>query len=118
MSACAAFEDRLVDYDELGPEGRVEVDQHLRGCSSCLEYLAMLREIDRTLSARVRSVHLDPQRVTDVRQFTAAEPIARVSRLPEWLDFVAAAAVLAFAGGVAWQAGLFVAVLNALSVAP
>jgi hypothetical protein len=47
-----------------------------------------------------------------------AEPIGRVSRLPEWLDFVAAAAVLAFAGGLAWQSGLFVVVLNALSVLP
>jgi hypothetical protein len=27
--------------------------------------------------------------------------------MPEWLDFVAAAAFLAFASGLAWQAGLF-----------
>jgi hypothetical protein len=38
--------------------------------------------------------------------------------LPEWLDFVAAGAMIAFAGGLAWQAGLFAAVVSALSLSP
>jgi protein-L-isoaspartate O-methyltransferase len=47
---------------------------------------------------------------------TATEPIGRMTRLPEWLDFLAASAVLAFAGGLGWQSGLFALVVNALRV--
>lgn len=119
MKPCPAFEDHLIDYDGLAPEEWREVDEHLRGCSACREYLAMLRDLDAMLSTQVRRVHLDSQRLSEIRQrATAAEPISRLSRMPEWLDFVAAAAFLAFASGLAWQAGLFVAVLNALSVSP
>ena len=119
MNPCPAFEDRLIDYDSLAAEERREVDQHLPGCSACREYLAMLRDLDAMLSTQVRRVHLDSQRFADIRQrATAAEPISRLSRMPEWLDFVAAAAFLAFASALAWQAGLFVAVLNALSASP
>jgi len=119
MKACAAFEDRLLDYDELVAEKRADVDTHLQGCSSCREYLSLLREIDATLAGQVRAVHLHPQRVAAIRQSVArAEPIGRLSRLPEWLDFVAAGAVLAFAGGLAWQAGVFAAVVSALSLSP
>jgi anti-sigma factor RsiW len=117
VKACAAFEDRLIDYDDLSAEDRFEVDEHLTGCASCREYLTVLREIDVTLSAQVRLVHLDPQRVTELRQMvTATEPIGRMTRLPEWLDFLAASAVLAFAGGLGWQSGLFALVVNALRV--
>ena len=116
MKPCAAFEDRLVDYAELGADERSHVDAHVRDCSACREYLTLLREIDATLGAEVRGVHLDPQRVADVRHSPAAEPIVRVSRVSEWLDFVAAGAVLAFAGGLAWQAGLFALVVNVLRV--
>ena len=119
MKACAAFEDRLIDSDELVAEERADVDTHLEGCPACREYLLLLREIDATLSVQIRAVHLNPQRVTEIRQSVAhAEPIARISRLPEWLDFVAAGAVLAFASGLAWQAGLFAAVVSALSLSP
>ena len=119
VKACAAFEDRLIDYDELVAEERADVDTHLEGCPACREYLSLLREIDATLSVQVRAVHLNPERVMEIRQSVArAEPIPRISRLPEWLDFVAAGAVLAFASGLAWQAGLFAAVVSALSLSP
>ena len=84
-------------------------------CSIC----PLLREIDATLAAQVRAVHLNPQRDAEIRQSVAhAEPIGRISRLPEWLDFVAAGAVCAFAGGLAWQAGLFAFVVSAMSRIP
>ena len=119
MKACAAFEDRLIDYDELSAQDRGEIDTHVRDCPACREYLAVLRDIDVTLSAHVRRVHLDPQRLTELRQVvTATEPIGRNTRLPEWLDFVAATAVLAFAGGLAWQAGLLAAVVHAFRATP
>lgn len=117
MKACAAFEDRLIDYDELVAEERADVDTHLQDCPACREYLSLLREIDATLAVQVRAVHLNPERVSEIRQSVAhAEPIGPVSRLPEWLDFVAAGAVLAFAGGLAWQAGLIALLVNALRV--
>ena len=119
MKACAAFEDRLIDYDELGSEERADVDTHRQGCPSCREYLSLLREIDATLVVQVRAVHLNAQRVAAIRQSVAhADPIGRISRLPEWLDFVAAGAALACAGALAWQAGLFAAVVSALSLSP
>ena len=119
MTACAAFEDRLIDYDELVAEERADVDTHLQGCPSCREYLSLLREIDATLAVEIRAVHLNPQRVAAIRQSVAhADPIGRISRLPEWLDFVAAGAVLAFAGGLVWQAGLVAAVVSAFSLWP
>ena len=108
MKACAAFEDRLIDYRDLSPDERAAVDAHLSGCGSCREYLTLLQEIDATLTAHVRDIRLDPQRYSDIRQIvTTAPPIAHVTRLPEWLDFVAAAAVCAFAYGLAWQTGVF-----------
>jgi anti-sigma factor RsiW len=119
VKACAAFEDRLIDYDELVAEERAVVDTHRQGCPACREYLSLLRKIDATLAVQVRAVHLNPQRVAAIRQSVAhAEPIGRLSRLPEWLDFIAAGAVLAFAGGLAWQAGLFTAAVSALSLSP
>lgn len=114
MTPCGTFEDRLIDYADLSPIERTEVDNHVNGCAACRGYLALLRELDATLGAEVRGVHLDPQRVADVRKLTGGEPIARITRLPEWLDFVAASAVLAFAGGFAWQTGLFALLVSAL----
>jgi len=61
----------------------------------------------------------DPESRESAANLAAVQPhIGRISRLPEWLDFVAAGAVLAFAGGLAWQAGLFAAVVSALSLSP
>lgn len=114
MKPCASFEDRLIDYGELVAEERTDVDTHLQGCPSCREYLSLLREVDAALAAEVGAVHLSPKRIASVRHLAIAEPIARISRLPEWLDFVAAGAVLAFASGLAWQAGLIALVVNAL----
>jgi hypothetical protein len=36
-----------------------------------------------------------------------APAVARPSRLPEWMDFVAAGAVCAFGYGLAWQTSVF-----------
>lgn len=117
MKACDGLEDRLLDYDELSPDQRIDVDAHVLGCQACRDYLTLLRDIDAALSTGVQHVHLEPRRAAAIRlSARAATPIRRISMLPEWLDFVAAAAVLAFASGLAWQAGLFIVMLNALSV--
>ena len=115
--ACAAFEDRLIDYAELSPTDRIAVDDHLQGCDSCREYATALRDIETMLVARIHSVHLDPSRQDDARRVIATtKPVGRITRLPEWLDFVAAGALLAFSSAFAWQAGMVAAVLKALTV--
>lgn len=108
MKACAAFEDRLVDYRDLPSRDRREVDEHLKGCAACRQYLAVLQEIDSALAAQVRQIRIDPRRYAAVRRQTSvAMPMSKASRLPEWLDFVAASAVCAFSYALAWQTGLF-----------
>ena len=103
-------------------EGRIVLvlDGTLNGIDDDNVYRSALRlELQTELLLEVRAVHLNPQRVAEIRQSVShARPIGRISRLPEWLDFVAAGAVLAFAGGLAWQAGLFAAVVSALSLPP
>ena len=117
MMACAAFEDRLVDYADLSPAERIEVDDHLQRCDSCREYATALRDIETMLVAQIHSVHMDPSGQDDARRVIAKmKPVGRITRLPEWLDFVAAGALLAFSGAFAWQAGMFGAVLNLLTV--
>ena len=119
MSACPAFEDRLLDYDDLPSTDRSTVDAHLTDCPGCREYLQLLSEVDASLSASLREARLESQRLVDVRQLIAAEtPVAAVSRLPEWLDFVAACAVFAFGYGLAWQTGLIAYLVSTLSSSP
>ena len=114
MSPCPAFEDRLLDYEALSAAERHDVDAHTNGCASCRQYLVLLREVDAALTAEVRGIHIPPQRYdTILHQVMAAPPVARVSRLPEWMDFVAAGAVCAFGGAVAWQTGLITYVVMA-----
>ena len=115
MKACAEFEDRLIDYGELSAAERLEVDEHVDGCAPCRHYLSVLQEIDAALAGEARQIHLDPQRFADVRQQAMdAMPIPRASRLPEWLDFVAAGAVCAFSYALAWQTGLFTYLADAV----
>jgi len=115
MTPCAAFEDRLLEYDELSAADRRDVDAHVAGCGACHEYLELLREVDAALTAEVRGIRIDPRRYDAVKkQAMSAAPLTRVTRLPEWMDFVAAGAVCAFASAVAWQTGLLAYVLMAL----
>jgi anti-sigma factor RsiW len=108
MSPCTAFEDRLLEYGELSPTDRHDVDEHVIDCASCRQYLALLREVDAALTAEVRGIRIDPQQYDAVRQLVMTAPaVARPSRLPEWMDFVAAGAVCAFGYGLAWQTSVF-----------
>jgi hypothetical protein len=52
------------------------------------------------------------------RQTGSMRPVVRTSRLPEWLDFVAACAVCAFGYGLAWQSGVIAYLFSALSASP
>jgi anti-sigma factor RsiW len=119
MSACPAFEDRLLEYDELPSTDRITVDAHLTICPGCREYLQLLGEVDAALFASLRDARFAGQRFVDMRQLVAADtPVAAVSRLPECLDFVATCAVFAFGYGLAWQTGLIAYLVSTLSSSP
>lgn len=49
-----------------------------------------------------------------LHQVLQAPHVARVSRVPEWMDFVAASAVCAVGYAVAWQTGLIAYVVTSI----
>lgn len=119
MTACPAFEDRLLDYRDLAPLDRQAVDAHLAGCPDCRDYVQMLSEVDAAFSSQVRATRLAPRRLAEVRERIASDiPVGRVTRLPEWLDFAAACAVCAFGYGLVWQSGLIAYLVYTLSTSP
>ena len=119
MTACPAFEDRLLDYRDLAPLDRRTVDAHLAGCTDCRDYLQILTDVDAAFSAQLRGTTLAPRQLADVRERIASDrPVGRVTRLPEWLDFAAACAVCAFGYGLAWQSGLIAYLISTLSASP
>jgi len=118
MSACQDFEERLLDYADLSGGERLNVDAHLAACPGCREYLSTLHEIDAALTSRVAAIRLHPQQYRNVARLTRAIPVARLSRLPEWLDFVAACAVCAFGYGLLWQSGIAVYLADVLFSSP
>ena len=116
MTPCPTFEERLLEHGELPSAERTAVDEHVAACGACREYLALLREVDAALTAEMRSINIDPQRYDVVKRIAmSAPPVARASRLTEWMDFVAAAAVCTVGYVVAWQTGLFAYAAMALS---
>ena len=119
MTACSAFEDRLLDYRDLAPSDRQTVDAHLAGCTDCRDYLQMLSEVDAAFSSGLRETTLAPQRLAALRELIASDiPVGRVTKLPEWLDFAAACAVCAFGYGLARQSGLIAYLISILSSSP
>lgn len=119
MTACPAFEDRLLDYHDLAPSDRETVDAHLAGCTDCRDYLQMLSEVDAAFSSRLGETRLASRQLAEVRERIASHiPVGRVTKLPEWLDFAAACAVCAFGYGLAWQSGLIAYLVATLSSSP
>ena len=119
MTACPAFEDRLLDHRDLAPFDRQAVDEHLAGCTGCRDYLQTLAEVDAAFSSQLRAMTLAPRQLADVRERIASDiPVSRVTGLPEWLDFAAACAVFAFGYGLAWQSGLIAYLVSTLSSSP
>src|SRR5262249_6145394 len=96
---CAAFEYRLLDYSDLAPADRANVDGHVRGCTACREYLETLTQLDDELSASLAG--LKPSRVLSAR-IPAGSRVERPNALPELLDFVGLAAVASIFCVLAW----------------
>jgi predicted anti-sigma-YlaC factor YlaD len=93
MSPCAAFEERLLDYEALGPADRSPVDDHVAGCAACHEFRTALARADAELQAVFESPQAPPALSRRIRA-----QVRRPSALPEILDGVGWLGVLALLG--------------------
>jgi anti-sigma factor RsiW len=85
---CTEFEDLLTGYAELTPDERQRVDAHLRACPACQGWFEALAEVDAALASEFEGVHAPTALAMAVRREAARSLPARVSALPEILDFV------------------------------
>lgn len=93
---CASFEDLLLDYGELACAEREAVDAHLAGCPACREYLEALAQLDLRLAGLFAGVQASPAfRKRVLARVSLEGDLARPSFLPEVLDFIGWAAILA-----------------------
>lgn len=99
---CTEFEDRLTGYAELTPDERQRVDAHLHGCLACQGWFEALAEVDAALAAEFEGVHAPATLVAAIQRQVARPRPARVSALPEILDFVGWLGVLGAAGLLAY----------------
>jgi anti-sigma factor RsiW len=99
---CTEFEDLLAEYAELTPAERQRVDSHLRTCPACQGWFEALAEVDAALASEFEGV-LAPASLAAAIQRQVARPLpARVSALPEILDFVGWLGVIGAAGLLAY----------------
>jgi len=98
--ACKEFENLLADYQALDEFGRARVESHLAHCESCRALYEALCDVDAALGAAYCGVVAPAElgaRIRSAISHPARRP-ARVSLVPEILDFTAWAAVLCVCG--------------------
>jgi anti-sigma factor RsiW len=102
--SCADFKDQLIDYAELAGEARARVDAHVSQCAECHEFLEALGTVDASLAARFSTAQeVSAGFAASVRRRVRQEThMTRPSFVPELLDLVGWAAIVALAGLVAW----------------
>ena|SRR5437762_5658426 len=108
---CAEFADMLLEYAGLSPGELARLDTHVAGCSGCRELLQALRAVDAELTAEFagRRVSLDFKNAVRQRvRRQAATP--GPSRIPELLDSLGWAAIVALIGLIVWWAAPLVPV--------
>ena len=112
---CAQFEDLLLDYGHLDPEQRGSIDAHVAACADCRAFLDSLAEMDAACSARFAQLGAPTAfREAVLRRIDREVPLRRPSYVPEVLDFVGWAAVVAIAVGLLYQTGILVQLTAAL----
>ena len=93
---CTEFERLLLEYGELSGEARRTADAHLAGCAGCRALLEGLADVDAQLAvAYADAVVSTGFRDSVLRRVEGHVPIRRPSLIPEVLDFVGWAAVVA-----------------------
>ena len=85
---CEEFEDRLLDYDALSAAQRIAVDAHASVCAGCREFLEAAAQVDESLAALYSGI--EPR-----RRLALTALLTKPSALPEVLDFLGWAAVVA-----------------------
>ena len=101
--ACAEFEELLLEYAELAGDERERTDTHIAHCDRCRDFFEALRAVDAALTSQfadreVTSVFTSTVRQRVQREVSPKQP----SWIPEILDFVGWAAVVALLGLLAW----------------
>jgi|SRR5713101_2739724 len=93
---CAEFEERLLDYANLRVEERLPVEAHLKACAECRAFLEALSSVDVALARGLGGLEVSPgfRRVALERAWREV-PLRKPSFVPEILDFVGWAAVVA-----------------------
>ena len=104
---CTEFEELLTDYETLGAVARARVDAHLTHCEACRGWREAFAEADAALRAAYTGVRAPASLAAYVRQRIPhpAASAARVSLVPEILDFIAWTGVLCACGvlGYFWM---------------
>lgn len=101
---CTEFEDLLADYETLGALERARVDAHLARCEACRGWREAFVEADAALRATYAGVLAPAALAASVRPCIPrpATVAARVSLVPEILDFIAWSGVLCTGGLLAY----------------
>ena len=102
--ACAEFEERLIDYTDLPRGERAQVDRHLAVCADCQKYWEFQQQLDAAFNKRYSSPMAPRGLESRIRSRISIETrLPRVSFLPEVLDFIGGAALVAIAARFAWM---------------
>lgn len=98
---CTEFEHLLAEYESLGAMERARVEAHMARCEACRGWREAFAEADAALRAAYSGVRAPATLAASVRRRIPhpAAIAARVSLIPEILDFIAWSGVLC-AGGV------------------
>src|SRR5713226_9517082 len=93
---CAEFEDRLLDYDNLRDHERLPVEAHLERCQECRAFLEAVHSVDTALKEALGNLRVSPSFQPAALDRACREaPLRKPSFVPEILDFVGWAAVVA-----------------------
>lgn len=99
---CTDFEDLLANYAELTPAERQRADTHLSGCPECQSWFEALAEMDLALTSEFEGVRAPATLASSIQRQVARPRPARVSAVPEILDFVGWLGVIGGAGMLAY----------------
>jgi hypothetical protein len=93
---CQDYERLLLDYDGLDGAVKAATDAHSAACAACEAYRSSLAEVDREMARLFAGIPLSSGFSTAVLTRIRTEPaMHRPSPVPEVLDFIGWAAMLA-----------------------